>query len=177
MNVVTTVFAALLSFILLGVIACQQEDTPAPKPQPVPSYFTGYDFAPKVVDDDNARAYGSLCDNTEPQDLDLNVYEFEPDTNIDEDVADIMIPTYDEDGEPEEGPTATAIISVRKQYTTPEGAKVSDYDRMKRFVIDVEKNTINVLTIEKDNGEVILYGVFDTRNANATPAEICFKKP
>lgn len=167
---------ALLGGTLL--VACNPTSDVPPPLTPATSYFAGYDFAPKPVASASLRVMTSLCTPDEPADLTLNVYAFGPEHNVDEVTAEVITPTtHEANGEiVPDRPDVTNVIEVKRMYTSPTGAMVSDYDPRKQFVVDVGRNLINVVTIEDDAGQVLYYELIDSRNAQAAPQTLCLRK-
>lgn len=130
--------------ILFAGFACVRSGKVDPVVQADSSYFAGNRFRPKPVSSGQTRVLVSMCDDSEPMDIQVSVYAFGPDTNGDEDLDLILNP----------GPvpiSASEIELVQATYTDS-GTRVSDYDSEKRFAIAVARNSVSVLMVDRADG-------------------------
>ncbi len=165
MHSIRTLVILLPSAILLTGSACVRSGEANLVAPAEPSYFAGYVFQPKPISSSQTRVLISLCDVTEPTDIQVNVYDFGPDTNGDENLDLVLHP-----GSVPVSPGE--VVFVRAKYTDA-GMMVSDYNREKRFAVAVARNGVSVLMVDRADGTKLAGWVMTTGKLTG---DVCLKK-
>ena len=153
----------LITVLVLNSLACTPVSESAFDPQPEPAYFAGYTCVLKPTAPSQISVCVSLCTEQEPTDIEVNLYNFGPDTNADDDLAMVLHPGS-------ASIPVDQVVSIRTMYTDSIGNRLSDYDSEKRFSIPVNRNGVSVLTLKEADGTIRANWVITT---NKTVSDVC----